>query len=1043
MKRALITVLSTGWLLLLNSRAGDIEQQFAKDVLPFVQEYCGDCHDADTKKAELDLSVYRTVDSVLKDPGHWELVLQRLHDGDMPPKKSKHQPTEEIRKKVIGWIETLREREATRNAGDPGPLPARRLSNAEYDRCILDLTGVDIRPTHAFPVDPANQAGFDNSAESLAMSPALVKKYLQAAQEVAEHMVLTPDDLLFASHPVMAETDRDKWAVFRIVDFYRRQPTDYADYFMAAWRYQHRKSRRITLEQIAAESGISAKYLALVHATLSDPTETVGPIAKLQATWRALPAPKKASTNDVHATCVAMRDYVVQVRNNIVPKVENLKVTGENEGAQPLVLWKDRQMAANRRRFDPTALRTNGTATATNLVVAAASTNVPAKPKRRRDGHVQAPTPDIVKTGGVAIAAAFVTKETSATARMAAAKKRGDDPELVIPSDPSERARYEAAFAKFANVFPDAFYITERGRVFLDAEKEQENSGRLLSAGFHNMTGYFRDDGPLYDLILDDAGRKELDRLWNEFDMAAAVPQRMHASFVWAERVDSVFMRDAEFDAYRSEDKTLTTREKISGLSEVYLAKARRNGASDVAQQAIRDHFLIVATNVAKVDALRAASEPLHLKKLQALAERAYRRPLSPAERDELMSFYHDARTENGLDHEDAVRDCVARVLVSPKFLFRLDLVDAAGRKTANPRSTDHQTQPLSDYALASRLSFFLWAGMPDERLLALAASGDLSKPKVLRAETKRMLKDERIRNLATEFAANWLDVRRFEQLNSVDRERFPEFNNELRTAMFEEPLRFFTDIAQHDRPILDMVYGKDTFVNAALAKHYGIPATSEMTNGWVRIADARAYGRGGVMPMAAFLTVNSPGLRTSPVKRGNWVVKRILGERIPPPPAQVPELPKDEKAMGELTLRQALEKHRTREGCMECHARFDSFGLVFEAFGPIGERRAVDLGGRPVDTHAEFPGGSQGDGLDGLVNYIRANRQKDFLDNFCRKLLAYGLGRTLILSDEPLVRAMRAKLDDNGYRLSSLVETIVTSPQFLTTRSQSKVARN
>lgn len=1043
MKRALITFLSAGCLVLPAAGAGELEQRFDKEVLPFVQEYCGDCHDADTKKAELDLSIYRTVDSVLKDQGHWELVLQRLHDGDMPPKKSKNQPTAESRLKVIAWIETLREREARRNAGDPGPLPARRLSNSEYDHCILDLTGVDIRPTRAFPVDPANQAGFDNSAESLAMSPALVKKYLQAAQEVAEHMVLTTDDLVFASHPVMAETDRDKWAVFRIVDFYRKQPTDYADYFMAAWRYQHRKTRKITLEQIATESGVSAKYLALVHATLSDTAETVGPIAKLQATWRALPTPKDASVNDVRATCVAMRDYVVRVRNNIVPKVENLKVTGENEGAQPLVLWKDRQMSANRRRFDPTALRTDGTATVTNLVVAATSTNTPAKTKRRRDGHVQAPTPDIVKTGGVAIAAAFVTKETSATVRMAAAKKRGEDPELVVPNDPAERARYEAAFARFANVFPDAFYITERGRVFLDAEQEKENSGRLLSAGFHNMTGYYRDDGPLYDLILDDAGRKQLDRLWDEFDMASSVPHRMHASFVWAERVDSVFMRDVEFDAYRSEDKTITTREKISGLSDVYLAKARRNGANDITQKAITDHFLIVATNVARVEALRLASEPAHLKRLQAFAEQAYRRPLSPAERDELLAFYRAARTENGLDHEDAMRDCVARVLVSPKFLFRLDLVDAAGRKGGKPRGADHETQPLSDYALASRLSFFLWAGMPDERLLSLAASGDLSKPKALRAETKRMLKHERVRNLATEFAANWLDVRRFEQLNSVDRERFPEFNNELRTAMFEEPLHFFTDVAQKDRPILDMVYARDTFVNAALAKHYGMPSTPEMTNGWVHVADAREYGRGGLMPMAAFLTANSPGLRTSPVKRGNWVVKRILGERIPPPPAQVPELPKDEKAMGELTLRQALEKHRTREGCMECHARFDSFGLVFEGFGPVGERRAVDLGGRPVDTHAEFPGGTQGDGLDGLVSYIRQNRQNDFLDNFCRKLLAYGLGRTLILSDEPLVRAMRAKLDDNGYRLSSLVETIVTSPQFLTTRSQNKVARN
>jgi len=172
-------------------------------------------------------------------------------------------------------------------------------------------------------------------------------------------------------------------------------------------------------------------------------------------------------------------------------------------------------------------------------------------------------------------------------------------------------------------------------------------------------------------------------------------------------------------------------------------------------------------------------------------------------------------------------------------------------------------------------------------------------------------------------------------------------------------------------------------------------------------------------------------------------VARRVLGERIPPPPAIVPELPKDEKAMGERTLREALEEHRTREGCAECHARFDSLGLVFEAYGPVGERRDLDLGGRPVDTRADFPNGSKGTGLAGLVEYVRSEREDDFLDNLTRKLLAYGLGRTLILSDEPLVEEMRKKLNRDQYRFSSLVESIVTSEQFLNKRDGKALARN
>jgi len=1040
---------------------GVLDRRFAKEVRPFLESYCLDCHDRETRKGDLDLSQFQSLDAVVKDAPRWEAVLGRLREGDMPPKKSKHQPTADGRKTIITWIETVRDREARRTAGDPGPVPARRLSNAEYDYTMRELTGVDLRPASSFPVDPANQAGFDNSGESLAMSPALVNKYLQAAREVSEHLVLQTEGFTFASHPVMTDTDRDKWAVFRIVNFYRQQPTDYADYFMAAWRFQNRRAlgnRSLSLDQAAADAKVSSKYLTLLWSTLTEHLEELGPIAKLQAMWRGLPDGKAASLEEVRHHCEAMRDYVVNVRQDLVPEVKNLTAPPVQDGSQTMVMWKNRQMAANRRRFDPGALKTpNVVQVAEAPVVKPKETNAPANRPRGKTNHVQAATPDIVKKGGLSLPPAVLTKESSATARLASFKKRGLNPELIIPADPALRPKYEVAFARFADIFPDAFYITERARVFLDAEKEQENAGRLLSAGLHSMTGYFRDDGPLYDLILDDAGKKQLDRLWDEFFLAASVPQRMHSSFLWFERTDSEYMRDVEFDPYRPEDKSATSQEKIKGLATIYLAKARKNNASETAQQAIQDHFKFVAASIQRVEDQRQAAEPSHLKALEDFAARAYRRSLSTTERDDLQAFYHSLRDANGLSHEDAVRDSVVRILMSPHFAFRMDLVEAAGSglvpgektqekstRTASAKSGNGraETSPLSDTALASRLSYFLWAGPPDKELLTRAAAGDLHKPDVLRAQVKRLLQDDRVRQFATEFGGNWLDFRRFEQHNSVDRGRFPMFDNDLRSAMFEEPVRFFVDVAQRDRSVLDFLYGRDTFVNGTLARHYGLSPVSADTNAWVHVDNAREVGRGGLLPMSVFLTANSPGLRTSPVKRGNWVVKRILGERIPPPPATVPELPGDEKKLGDLTLREALAKHRANEACAGCHARFDSFGLVFESYGPIGERRANDLGGHVVDTHAEFPGGSQGEGLEGLMNYIHQHRENDFVDNLCRKLLAYGLGRTLILSDEPLVQEMRAKLASRHYRFSSLIESIVTSPQFLNKRDGRQLAR-
>jgi hypothetical protein len=303
------------------------------------------------------------------------------------------------------------------------------------------------------------------------------------------------------------------------------------------------------------------------------------------------------------------------------------------------------------------------------------------------------------------------------------------------------------------------------------------------------------------------------------------------------------------------------------------------------------------------------------------------------------------------------------------------------------------------------------------------------------------MLKDKRARGLATEFLANWLDFRRFEELNSVDREKFPQFNNELRQAMFEEPIRFFLDVVQENRSVLDLVYGKHTFVNPVLAKHYGIPIQNIQSNEWVRIDNADQHGRGGILPMAVFLTKNAPGLRTSPVKRGHWVVKRVLGEHIQPPPPVVPELPADESKLGNMTLREALAQHRDNVACAGCHARFDSYGLVFEGFGPIGELRKLDLGGKPVDTRATFPDGTEETGLEGLREYIKLHRESDFLDTFCRQLLAFGLGRTLMLSDDSTIREMRTKLSASGYRFDSVVESIVTSPQFLNKRGEQNLA--
>lgn len=948
-------------------RAEQVEAEFRTTARPFLEAYCLGCHSGEKPKGDFDLGVFTSAGSVANDLPRWAMVREQLESDAMPPAKAKARPSPEARDALLAWLGTVRRLEAARHAGDPGRVSARRLSNAEYDNTIRDLTGVDLRPTREFPVDPANEAGFDNSAESLAMSPALVKKYLEAARRVADHLVLKPDGLAFAPHPMLADTDRDKYAVKQIIDFYKRQKTDLADDFLVAWRFKHRKALgkpEATLAQLADELGLSRPYLAMIWSTLEGPAESQGPIAAIQALWRELPAPDGRNADTARAGCERMRDFVVTLRRQLVPDVKNLSARRIDQGTQPFVLWKNRQLAANRMRYAGGASKI-----------------------RREELHLE----------GAAVEA------------------------LAAPTAPDAFAKFESTFDRFCRTFPDAFFVSERARIYLDKE-DKGNTGRLLSAGFHSMTGYFRDDAPLSALLLDEAGRNQLERLWREFDFITNAPARQYSSYLWYERAETGFLRgDEAFNFVRAEDRDAASPAKMGRFAEAYLAKARRLGAGDVALRAIEDQFRIFAADIRRVEEDHRAAEPHHVEAIQSLAGRAYRRPLSAEERRGVAEFYRSLRESGGLGHEDAVRDTLVGILMSPHFCYRVDR--PAG---------DGEVRPLSAFDLASRLSYFIWASMPDEELISHAESGDLSRPEVLAAQARRMLRDDRVRGLATEFGGNWLDFRRFEEHNSVDRGRFPAFDDELRRSMFEEPVRYLLDLVQNDRPATDLIEGTHTFVNAALARHYGIPMPGNIgPDGWARIDDATRFGRGGLLPMAVFLTRNSPGLRTSPVKRGYWVVRRLLGEDIPPPPANVPELPSDESKLGDLTLREALARHRADRSCAGCHARFDSFGLAFEGYGPVGEKRSVDLAGHAVDTHATFPRGGEGVGVEGLRLYLRATRREDLVENLCRKLLAYALGRNLIPSDDETIASMRRRLDSEGGRFGALVEAIVTSPQF------------
>jgi hypothetical protein len=395
------------------------------------------------------------------------------------------------------------------------------------------------------------------------------------------------------------------------------------------------------------------------------------------------------------------------------------------------------------------------------------------------------------------------------------------------------------------------------------------------------------------------------------------------------------------------------------------------------------------------------------------LARRAYRRPVDAADVEPLLALYRQARSAgDGFDQGIAV--ALQAVLVSPDFLFRVE------RDTAAPGGI----APIGQHELATRLSYFLWASMPDDRLLAKADAGALTKPDVLEAEVRRMLQDPRARSLVREFGGQWLQIRALENVNP-DVDKFPEFDHYLRLSMREETERFFERIIREDRSILEFLDARYSYVNERLARHYGIPDVRGPQFQLVRLTDPN---RGGIVTHASVLTVSSYSTRTSPVLRGRWVLDNLLDAPPADPPPDTPAI--DETgANASMSMREQLEAHRANPICAACHVRMDPLGFGLENYDPIGKWRELD-GEFPVDATGNLPDGRSFEGPAELRE-ILSTEDEAFAKALTSKLLTYALGRGLEPYDRRTVRMIARRLPHHEYRFSGLVLEIVNSVPF------------
>ena len=416
-------------------------------------------------------------------------------------------------------------------------------------------------------------------------------------------------------------------------------------------------------------------------------------------------------------------------------------------------------------------------------------------------------------------------------------------------------------------------------------------------------------------------------------------------------------------------------------------------------------------------DARASGAEACAREILSALASRAYRRPVTEADLETLLRFHRDGREEGGT-FDAGIQFALERILLDSSFLVRVerDPVDA-------PAGTAYR---LGDFELASRLSFFLWSSLPDDELLAAAASGALGDPATRRRQVRRMLDDPRASSLVTDFASQWLHLRNL-RTASPDVNAFPEFDDDLRDAFRRETELFLEAQMREDRGLLELLTADYTFLNERLARHYEIDGVHGSHFRRVTLGSGR---RAGLLGHGSILTVTSYANRTSPVVRGKWLLENILGAPPPSPPPDAPPLGEVDMG-GARSMRERMERHRASPACASCHAQMDPLGFALESFDAVGRWRDADEDGGPVDAVGALPDGRRFEGPAGLRRML-LDRGEEFVTNVTARLMTYALGRGLEAHDMPAIRRIVREAGPGGYRWSSIVLGVVESTPFL-----------
>lgn len=995
------------------------------EIKPILKKYCYDCHSNEKDKGDLNFEAFKVEKDILVHLQQWFSVIDQVETGTMPPEKKTLRPSETEVIQLASWIRKTIDEFDYESVRDPGRYTLRRLNKAEYNNTIRDLTGVDLNPARYFSGDGSGGEGFDNNAEGMTMLPLMVEKYFKAARDISRHAdVSYADGIGFSQDLSPTHSPRSYLLLAE-----RRLTNFYNDIFDTLPKYNPRKEFKPYL--------MPAMKLAL---------------ANPDATDREI--------------------YDIAIREKLMPGVfykwarsfldaEEISKTSRWDspyGKWVIDPWLDLQ--SRRDSFTEAELQAFHDDFAAKTLLSAPATGMMTKPSMEVKTEIKENAEILYLSVGdmgdghefdrIVLHKPRVTMEDGKDVYLGdleliekqgegAIHKENFPDGKLFESTASGKEKIERGFYIEAPALL-TFKLPPGAKAFnatLGIEKTADGKGSVqvyasdetvpFPKGKHThsyfysgpkntsveaakkwwviysaLVGYGKSPGSkeMVEVSLDAKGRARLDSIKRDVEYAKREPIENFFKFVEKRKLGHLIKaKEGELPALSD----LTEKDRVPPETLSDADQKKWNELKDLAEtfqleidKGIRDSIL-------------------------AFASRSFRRPLKKEETEIILGIYQNSIAEVD-DFQKAVQLAIQSLLTRPQFLFRFE-----------NESSEQGSQLVDDFALANRLSYFLWSSMPDKTLMDLAKEGRLSDEKVLEQQVRRMLKDPKSISLAQEFAGQWLGFRKILTEKEPDLKLFPTYTKELKESMYQEAIMAFDELIKEDESVLEILDSKSTFLNEALAKHYDIPGVEGSEMRKVELKDDQ---RGGFLSMGSMLVATSFPERTSPVVRGQWILDALIGGKVPPAPdGLVIDQAKMENEA--VSIKDRLATHRDNPNCSVCHDRMDPLGFALENFDAVGRFRKTGANGQAVDAIGDLKGGQKLRGAAGLKQYLTTTKRDAFLHQMAQKQLGFALGRGLEYFDESVIRAAVVELKENDCRYSALALTIVKSFPFRNRREK------